>query len=104
MQEQQAKRGLKNDVDALHHANPADGMIDEKESACFRGGGPGRGDSSSNSSSEKEKAASKVKIFRNGQEVQRLETDDQKAAARKAHEEGMWIIHLVPSLMVRTIS
>ena len=33
----------------------------------------------------------KVKIFRNGQEVQRLETDDQKAAARKTHEEGMWM-------------
>ena len=31
LQAQQEKRGLKNDVDALHHSNPADGMIDEEE-------------------------------------------------------------------------
>ncbi len=93
LQDQQEKRGLKNDVDALHHANPADGMIDEdEERRLFQEAvAQWRGESSSSSSSSREKEASKVKIFRDGQEVKRLETDDQRAAARKAHEEGMWM-------------
>ena len=92
LQAQQEKRGLKNDVDALHHANPADGMIDEEEErrlfqeavAQWRG-------ESTETSKERAAHAPRVKIFRDGKEVQRLETEDQRAAARKAHEDGMWM-------------
>lgn len=89
-QQQQEKRGLKNDVDALHHSNPADGDIDEEEERrLFQDAvAEWRGQPSVGTS-----GPPKVKIFRDGKEVERKDggEEQQKRAQKEAHANGMWM-------------
>jgi hypothetical protein len=93
-QAQQEKKGLKNDVDALHHSNPADGDIidEEEERRLFQEAvNEWRGQSGTAAAAK----PAKVKIYRNGKEVQRKDSggseEQQRAAAKEAHAAGMWM-------------